>query len=356
MDLKVLLVVILACLSVVVVRGEGGEVVVLTDQTFDAKTATGEWLLEFYAPWCGHCKKLAPIYDELAKKVGEQHNIAKIDCTIEKGLASRFGIQGFPTIKFLKDGKVYDYNGQRTVDSFVTYLSGGYSTAPVNALPAAQAPPAPAQQQQAETKQEAKGGSDVVVLTTSNFEELTSKGEWYLKFYAPWCGHCKRLAPIYDDVATQLKGKVNVGKIDCTIEKALCSQYGIKGYPTVYYLRDAELRQYPGTRTVEGFKKYALEGEWKNTPAEPAPEPVSAWKAQLSAFIGQIEDLVSLNIWVIVAGCVALGIILGIIVVALTPVPAPAPKTVRYATTTSTSTSTGEKEEITTEEITSKDD
>jgi len=103
------------------------EVVVLTKENFGQKTAHGEWLVEFYAPWCGHCKNLVPTWEDLAKKA--EFNVAKVDCTTEQALGKDFGIAGFPTIKLLKDNKVYDYSGPRTVESFVEFVKSGYSKA-----------------------------------------------------------------------------------------------------------------------------------------------------------------------------------------------------------------------------------
>jgi len=80
-------------------------------------------LIEFYAPWCGHCKSLAPIWDELGEKYKDHENIviAKSDAT-----ANEFAdveVQGFPTIKYFPaDGPMQDYNGGRTLDDFVKFL------------------------------------------------------------------------------------------------------------------------------------------------------------------------------------------------------------------------------------------
>ena len=84
---------------------------------------------------------------------------------------------------------------------------------------------------------------DVIELNESNFEHLTqintgaTTGDWFIKFYAPWCGHCKRLAPTWEEVATELKGEVNVAKVDVTQNRALGKQYGIKGFPTLLLFR-----------------------------------------------------------------------------------------------------------------------
>jgi len=54
-----------------------------------------------------------------------------------------------------------------------------------------------------------------------------------LSFFAPWCGHCQRLAPEWEKAATNLKGIVPLGKVDCTVHQNLCGQYEVKGYPTI---------------------------------------------------------------------------------------------------------------------------
>jgi thioredoxin-like negative regulator of GroEL len=66
--------------------------------------------------------------------------------------------------------------------------------------------------------EEAAPISDVVDLTAATFDQAKT-GDWLVKFYAPWCGHCKNLAPTWEELATKSKGKFNVAKIDCTIHK-----------------------------------------------------------------------------------------------------------------------------------------
>jgi len=75
----------------------------------------------------------------------------------------------------------------------------------------------------------------VYVLDTSNFDSLVlgSKDIWLVEFYAPWCGHCKKLEPEWNDAASKLKGTVKLGKVDATVETSLASRFGVKGYPTI---------------------------------------------------------------------------------------------------------------------------
>jgi len=72
-------------------------------------------------------------------------------------------------------------------------------------------------------------------------------------FYAPWCGHCKTLKPVFDEVATQVAGKYVIAKVDCTVENDLCSQHNVRGYPTVAFFKNGNKKEFDGPRTTEGI-------------------------------------------------------------------------------------------------------
>lgn len=91
-------------------------VIVLTSDNFTEFVSSLELMLvEFYAPWCGHCKRLAPDYALAAKELDLKHNLplAKIDATEESSLASLFGVDGYPTLLIFRYGKDYSYDGPR---------------------------------------------------------------------------------------------------------------------------------------------------------------------------------------------------------------------------------------------------
>jgi protein disulfide isomerase len=106
--------------------------------------------------------------------------------------------------------------------------------------------------------------SEVIVLTDANFDQLTSSGSWLLEFYAPWCGHCKTLAPVYEDAARKLRGQLQLAKIDATVQTALAAKYEVKGFPTLKLYREGEIRNYNGPRTVDGIVAF---GKEMNSPA-----------------------------------------------------------------------------------------
>eukprot|EP00762_Andalucia_godoyi_P002022 ANDGO_02605.mRNA.1 Protein disulfide-isomerase 2 len=101
---------------------EYGQVYELTDSDFAQKTASGEWLIEFFAPWCGHCKSLAPKFKAAAEESRAAY-FGSVDCTVEKAVCSQFNIRGYPTIKYFRDGDDFPYEGPRETTSLVRFAS-----------------------------------------------------------------------------------------------------------------------------------------------------------------------------------------------------------------------------------------
>lgn len=120
-----LLCLLLALINTADIPQEDG-VLVLTEENFDEAVASNDYILvEFYAPWCGHCKKLAPEYARAAQALARESpplHLAKIDTTVHKNVGTRFNIEGFPTLKLFSKGTPMDYNGGRTEAEIVAWM------------------------------------------------------------------------------------------------------------------------------------------------------------------------------------------------------------------------------------------
>jgi len=125
----------LCSLASLLAGGMPAEVVDLTVNNFDELTNSGPWLLDFYAPWCSHCKQLEPIYYDVAKSIGDKINMGKIDCVDNSALQKRFNVSGFPTLIFLRDGEPRVYRGERTREALSQFIDtvSGPAIIPVNA-------------------------------------------------------------------------------------------------------------------------------------------------------------------------------------------------------------------------------
>ena len=80
----------------------------LTAADFDANVAEGVTMVDFWAPWCGPCRMIAPVVEELAEAFEGKATIAKVNTDEEQDIAIKYGIRSIPTIMFFKNGEMVD--------------------------------------------------------------------------------------------------------------------------------------------------------------------------------------------------------------------------------------------------------
>lgn len=268
MNLLVLLALSWVSVSVAL-YGPKSDVVVVTEQNFKDEVLKhpGVVLVEFFAPWCGHCKSLTPEYDKAATTLKGVAKLVALDATAATSLAQKYQIQGFPTLKMFGADKKSpsDYQGGRTADDIVTSVMKGVNQL-VKDRKSGKSKPSSSGSSEGSAKKESKssgGGSAVIELNELNFEALVmdSTDHWFVEFFAPWCGHCKNLAPEWEQAARDLKGQVKLGAVDATAATSLAQKYGVKGYPTIKIFPagpKSKAVDYNGPREASGIVEYAL--------------------------------------------------------------------------------------------------
>ncbi|XP_073991268.1 protein disulfide-isomerase A6 homolog CaBP1 [Rhodnius prolixus] len=243
------------------------DVIDLTENNFEKLVTKGDeiWIVEFYAPWCGHCQQFVPEFSKAATALKGVIKVGGVNADEHKNLAGRFGVRGFPTVKIFgaNKNKPEDYNGARTAQG----LADAAMSTLKNRI-----------NEKLGVKQSSGGRKgnteDVIELTDANFDKLVLNSDdmWLVEFFAPWCGHCKNLAPHWAHAATELKGKVKVGALDATVHQSKASEYGVQGYPTIKFFPPGKkdrssAEDYQGGRTGSDIVNFALDKLSENVPA-----------------------------------------------------------------------------------------
>nr|XP_046147112.1 protein disulfide-isomerase A6-like [Oncorhynchus gorbuscha] len=248
---------VLGCSLVLMAQGfysAADDVVELNPSNFNREVLQSDslWLIEFYAPWCGHCQSLTADWKKTATALKGIVKVGAVDADQHKSLGGQYGVRGFPSIKIFgaNKNKPDDYQGGRSSQAIVDGALNTLRTLVKDRLSGRSGG--------SDNSRQSGGGSkkNVVELTDDNFDRLVlDSGEvWLVEFFAPWCGHCKSLEPEWAAAASavkeQTKDKVHLGAVDATVHQGLASRYGVRGFPTIkIFKKGEEPEDYQGGRT-----------------------------------------------------------------------------------------------------------
>eukprot|EP00041_Stephanoeca_diplocostata_P019361 m.416861 g.416861 ORF g.416861 m.416861 type:complete len:437 (+) comp21284_c0_seq1:56-1366(+) len=244
----------------------GADSVELTPASFKKNVldSDGVWLVAFYAPWCGHCKNLAPQWEKAATATKGIVNFGAVDAQEHSSLGQQYKVEGFPTIKIFgaDKSKPTEFQGSRDVQGLVNGALQGAQNVISSRLGGGSGGGGGG----------GGGSSDVIELTDQNFQEqvLDSSDLWLVAFTAPWCGHCKQLEPNFRQAASELKGKVKLGNVDATQHAQIAGKYNVEGYPTMKIFaagdKSSGAVDYQGGRDSSDIVTFMMDEALKNMP------------------------------------------------------------------------------------------
>lgn len=170
------------------------------------------WFLDWFTPWCPPCMEfLSELRRASLEFDASIIRFGTIDCTVHSTLCRQYNIQYYPTVMLINGSNTYQFTLPKTAENVVQFINE-------------------------------KRNPSVIELTTKNFHKLRNKKNkdiWIVDYFVPWCGACKKLAPIWIAVAKSLSALpfVNVASVNCEVETSLCKSQGVRSYP--------DIRMYP---------------------------------------------------------------------------------------------------------------
>jgi len=216
----------------------------------------GYTFVKFYAPWCGHCREMQHDWEDVAEHFKENPlpgvslTVAEVDCTAgmdgSMSVCMQESIHGYPTVRLYKDGDlVEEYQFARTFDRMKTFIEEklfDLATVEPNSI----------------------GVYDLNDLSFQKFIDSQGSGATLVFYHVTWCGHCKALRPVWDELAIDFlmeeSEDLKFAEVNCMEALDVCTEEGVEGFPQVYMYKDGVMEDiFQGERTVEELTNFVWE-------------------------------------------------------------------------------------------------
>ncbi|KAF0972828.1 hypothetical protein FDP41_009077 [Naegleria fowleri] len=330
------LVVMMSLFIETVRSSSSGVVLELTSQNFASTVEAPSnhhrvYFVKFFAPWCGHCKRLAPVWSELAKELEDSSiphynnvQLAKINCDEHSDVCRKFSIRGYPTLKLFANGKpVTEYYGQRSIPKIKGFLDDVFS------------------------KSKSTGKVEDIIEVDLEAKIKNDHRNWVVMFYNPDSSSFNSYNEKFTELATQNKDTFNFfARVNCNQEIELCTKrFGLdtKTKPVVLYFTGKDRSMSVFTQDISNLQQFIESDHTKQK--VPVPGPVD----NTPTIIHFLTDHPYISIGIVTLFCVAiLGIFLAVVCMS--------DDTPERRRSTSDATSTTTPSERTTSEESNKDE
>ncbi|TIA98685.1 hypothetical protein E3P94_02465 [Wallemia ichthyophaga] len=217
----------------------------LDSSNFHQSISSGTWLIEHYTPTCSHSIAFESTWNQLIAHFEQDVHFGQVDCDSSEDICKEYDVKATPALSFFKDGVLSELHaGSNAYKDLANYIQSHLFSLPSYSE---SSPPNPY--------------GEVTQLSDSNFQNYVgNEGDGkivWIKYFAPWCPHCQRLAPVWEELAEKFRGRLNIASVDCEQHHKLCQNEKVSSYPTFTMYSDTNKKVYKGGRNLKKLTEFA---------------------------------------------------------------------------------------------------
>ncbi|XP_046863110.1 thioredoxin domain-containing protein 5-like isoform X2 [Xenia sp. Carnegie-2017] len=220
----------------------------LTRENFDAhiKQGNGLHFIDFYAPWCIHCRRFEPTWKVIAEyyKDNEAITIGKIDCTKETDICKKWELDTYDNSRDIESLKSYIHQMLQQQD----LMNDSPTPSPDNVIHIGTNP----------YEEPAQDEGDVLKVKDSTFDALVKQGPIFINFFVPWSKESQKMEGTWKQLAelNEHGNLINIAEMDCTRYSEFCANIEIADHPTLILFKNGSRFRYNGEMTLEALLQF----------------------------------------------------------------------------------------------------